>query len=902
MDPSEFRGFESSNWSTSNIPEKKTTDLSSTNYGQESKSTSKKRNNSFSLTSRIIGETIPHVNKDLKDKSTYPLTFAELNPIIELINTHKKNRSCPFEHVKEMAELFRSTEALNTRTNNKPLDHHNPKANHANDVYMTNFSKMDKDLPTVSAQNKTYLTSEEENFFDSSFEDSFDDSDDPWDPYKQSVISPDENESEDVDSVSAEPSEDLRDVVFKPDLRDVVFKPGKDVAIRSKICFGLVQKIKSLEHVIVAAKSGRASVVAKYDHEVIRTEVFNPKTNRSYLIEDELLNETISLKNIKENDNVIEGMIGNHYVKLEPVKERSGFYLLTVIKKVTNEVDESKKVVDPSTNNVSNALEINESEKESLDLTEEDFEGCIVMPFTTSLPSKIDGWVKDGASWIKLKIRDKSEKKEVDVLAPSKEIIQIIEKENTHTFIDEKYENPIKNENKSITIENKLQKNHKKTNIPDRFIEINNTIYSIFIKEDNTFELYSVENGAKKDIPKESVNDIRELATNYTLVKDAEEKLGLVPNTALVPFNENTIPCDGKNYSVKEIEKDKSFIISEIKEVKINDEENFIILNDADEEDFEWLQTDLITIKHGKKYVSRNDQDYEMTEVEGEGIKVVGKNILGMIQFKVGNLFTKFKVKEEPEIKGGSSDVKAKSKKEKTLNITIPSPEREKFYQRIHMPSFIQAFIATILLRSEDTKICDLGESNVLFQIIPTETNEKNEDKTFISIDSEDFENEMLCPIIIDLDETMPKENDNFVKDNPEIYAMRNGFMGFPQARKVLSSEEKSLALECLADIVKKKKPVSTFLSNFIEPNSSFDKIHVDAYEEIVDKIDIFITNQPVDWSLETLFFFTFPSYEEQWKKLGDDIDPQKKAMHIGKDSVESVLKKKEYFDRKDKK
>lgn len=285
----------------------------------------------------------------------------------------------------------------------------------------------------------------------------------------------------------------------------------------------------------------------------------------------------------------------------------------------------------------------------------------------------------------------------------------------------------------------------------------------------------------------------------------------------------------------------------------------------------DWLEDDLIINKSGKEYVRRNDQDYRVKEINGR-IKVVGKNIPGMVQLKVQHIFQKPESDEIP------------------LNLLEESEAREEFYSRIDMPSFIYAFIATILLRPQDGKVDDLGESNVLFQAIA------NEEGVIDPLNSSC----KLRPIIIDLDDTMPAFNDYLRTQEgiTDIHIVKNGLMGFPQARCQLEEENQQITLGVLNEVIAKKQEANEFLKRFIGKGNSneFNQAHLDAYNQIVDKLYDFIsTYEGRKWSLQDLFFVVFPEYEAQWNLLGD-LSPERKAQFIGKNSLENSLKLSERY------
>lgn len=606
--------------------------------------------------------------------------------------------------------------------------------------------------------------------------------------------------------------------------RDVVFKPGGDAALRSKICFGLVRLYSALENVIVAAKSGHASVISRKDYNVRRTEVFNPENGHFYLIQNpkpEPLRYKKDHYDDFEEKNIISGKLKGQDVELEPVDENPGFYKI-----------HSKK----------------------------DLDDCFCMRVSKTLPSGIDKFVENKAAWVIVK--DDTEEDSTKIyLIPFDEMIKITIEETT-----------VKTENESI-IENR------------QYVTIDKIKYALLYNEmTGQNEIVPVEG----DLKNYSKEDSKRILENYSVLKfeetispynwDSEEEdsldfeesdqsneekkeqiLVFVPKSVCVPYSldADSLIYNNKIYDVEQ-DKDGNFILSDNEKVEEN--EHYVILGNKP-------KCDLITIKNGKKYVKRNNQDYQVT-TEGKSPQIIGKNIDGMVQLKVENIFQKNKTDKH------------------TLDILHPSEAREEFYKRIDMGSYIQAFIATILLRPQDGKISDLGESNVLFQAMPfVMTKENGETETIV-----DPLNPLcpLCPIIIDLDETMPPAND--YSQNPDfigkgqaenIHAVRNGLMGFPQARVLLSGDQKLQAEAILKEIILTSPQAIQFLET-LKSNESFNDKHIAAYKEVIDRMDQFLLKTGGnDWSLEQLFFFVFPEYQEHWEAFGD-MSPEDKAINIG--------------------
>lgn len=258
------------------------------------------------------------------------------------------------------------------------------------------------------------------------------------------------------------------------------------------------------------------------------------------------------------------------------------------------------------------------------------------------------------------------------------------------------------------------------------------------------------------------------------------------------------------------------------------------------------------------KYVLRNGVPYRLIP-KGEGLhEVVGQDIEGMVQARVPNVFV-----------GASS--------QKPLNILTASSEVNKFYSRIDMPSFIECFLAIMLLRPQDGKVTGLDESNVLF----SEVNPGEPDSP-------------LKPVLIDLDETMPPNND--YSQDPhvaprgsadKVHVVRNGLMAFPQALEMLKGSNKEGAVAAMKKIISQKGIIEKFLLGRL--GKDFKKSHVDACLQVIGKMESFLAEKgDAEWSLQQLFFHVFPEYEEQWNRLGTEPEAYK-AMLIGKESDKSI-------------
>lgn len=329
-----------------------------------------------------------------------------------------------------------------------------------------------------------------------------------------------------------------------------------------------------------------------------------------------------------------------------------------------------------------------------------------------------------------------------------------------------------------------------------------------------------------------------------------------------IPFTYNqreyeAIRSEDGVYKLENIEEEEE----EKKELFIEGQE-LVVCHDTKGRHYLAPVEDSLPISKDEKgeFVLLNGERYT-PKADGIDIKVFGESVKGMVQAKVMHIFTR------PENARFDLDIKGHS------------PAREAFFKRIDMPSFIDSFLLTILLRPQDGKIVDLGQSNVLFQAIPDETGVSDPQKG------------MLKPILIDLDETLPEKNGystdpQIIRDGKhEVHSVRCGLMGFPQARKKLDKEEKARVTQILGEMVKKQGEIHKYLEKISKDRST-------ATNEIIEKLANFLEQKKdaSNWTLENLFFSVFPEYQKQWNMLGDD-DPALKASRIGLESEESLKK-----------
>lgn len=294
-------------------------------------------------------------------------------------------------------------------------------------------------------------------------------------------------------------------------------------------------------------------------------------------------------------------------------------------------------------------------------------------------------------------------------------------------------------------------------------------------------------------------------------------------------------------------------------------------------------QSDIVT-KGGEKYVLRNGLDYKIEqEKDKPTFQVIGRNIPGMVQLKVPDIC--FKV--------FAFNKKTGEKEDLPVDVRVDSPARAEFYRRISMPHFIKAYVASMIFRSQDEKITALSESNVLFTYLPNDEGQI------------DHKTSLLGAVLIDLDQTFPPNNKiSTDPDKPNgVHPIRNGLLGFPQARKNLTEEEMKQTLEIMEEIVVKKDNLVRYLKGFIireetqyikneetgeneavkVAKGTLSQDQINAFSEVIDKMDTFIKEHrdQSDWTLEDVFFFVFPEYKEQWDKLGK-LNPETRAEWIG--------------------
>lgn len=422
------------------------------------------------------------------------------------------------------------------------------------------------------------------------------------------------------------------------------------------------------------------------------------------------------------------------------------------------------------------------------------------------------------------------------------------------------------------------------------YIKIHGVPYKIIEgSNEGYFKLEPFFAGKKQEISKEVADLIEQEFVRKDKNSEEGEELDevLVPANALLPMEDpfsTTIESKGIRYKVKQSGTD--YTLSPLKKAEEEDfaDESFVFVKTFGNNGYiipEENQHPII--KEGKeRYVLRNGQKYKVEKSEDGSYKVIGRNIEGVLQLKVEDICTKALVK----------DSKSDKMKFKDIDVRVDTPQRKQFYERIDMASFINAFLATMLLRPQDAKLSSLPESNYLFRALPNEKGEINPDDP----------NCKLEPVLIDLEETIPINNK--ISQDPDkvqlgtVHPIRNGLLALPHSRKILNDDERLHALNVIKEIIEHRSNIINSLEKFKKDEQKennkkgvLENQHIDAFNEVFDKLEKFYLNNldKDDWTLEKLFFDVFPEYEEQWNLLGNQETPEYKAQIIGNDSIEEI-------------
>lgn len=300
----------------------------------------------------------------------------------------------------------------------------------------------------------------------------------------------------------------------------------------------------------------------------------------------------------------------------------------------------------------------------------------------------------------------------------------------------------------------------------------------------------------------------------------------------------------------------------EVEEIKRRDNsKRFLIVHNQDETQFFLVpknKCQKILVEEDKEFVLRAGQKYSVEATDNDQYRVIGRNVKGMIQKLVTNIFI--------------------GHKKKSLDIRSENTERDLFYGEIDREHFIESFLMTILLRPQDGKITDLRQSNILFPKL---------------------ESSKLGCVLIDLDETLPPQNQfslqpDFLKNKKErVHIVRNGLMGFPQARSLLSKSEREQIISFIEKADSKKRDIQAFLHTFLSKDGNevnWNQDHISATLEIIQRMKNFLeeNKDTINWTLEKLFFFVFPEYQTHWDLLRTE-PPELKASRVGLESAESL-------------
>lgn len=247
------------------------------------------------------------------------------------------------------------------------------------------------------------------------------------------------------------------------------------------------------------------------------------------------------------------------------------------------------------------------------------------------------------------------------------------------------------------------------------------------------------------------------------------------------------------------------------------------------------------------EYVTRGDQQYRVLPIRGKSgsFEVVGKDVQGLIQLKVGDLF------------GHDRTI--------PLDLRDDTPAVRAMINRLDTDSFTDAFLATMLLRLADGKIGNLKECNYLFSILPNAAGQK---------DARD-PNCKLQTVLIDLDEALPAVVDvNPPGPKQSLHPVRNGLMGLPQARRPLTGAHKAHAIEVIERMAKTCEGAAAYLEHVATdgPNAPVRKVmHATAYKETVRRFQVVLQRiKDQDFTLEQLMFGVFPNYAKAWDEIGD--------------------------------
>lgn len=378
-----------------------------------------------------------------------------------------------------------------------------------------------------------------------------------------------------------------------------------------------------------------------------------------------------------------------------------------------------------------------------------------------------------------------------------------------------------------------------------------------------------------------TAKDGRQIGYQKFMEGGEEEKFLWVAENAFFPFdeeqiqdNEGVYPWEEKEYLVEKEQEIYQFKqTSQNNFIQKHEDDRYAIIRSSqstytlvpkDSVDQYLTNAQPLIKERGELFVERNGQKYEAVP-DQNGFCIVGKDVKGMVQSKIKNIFT-----------GKKPGVRSK-----VLDIRQDTPERAGFYARIPMHLFADAFFATLLLRPQDGKISTLDETNVLFS-------ELDPDK----------EQSSLMPILIDLDETLPDKNDYLTVKKEvgggvkNVNTVRFGLMGFPHAARQLSPDEKKYVLQMVHSTVAKKEQLIKYLETFTTKGTILKKANQIAFEEVIDRLATFEAahqDPSVQWSLKDLCFHVLPAFKADWERIGNRLSPEEKALYIGLNSMEEI-------------
>lgn len=319
----------------------------------------------------------------------------------------------------------------------------------------------------------------------------------------------------------------------------------------------------------------------------------------------------------------------------------------------------------------------------------------------------------------------------------------------------------------------------------------------------------------------------------HQIESESDEEL-LVSKALLIPYVKETILYGNQLYSVSEGDGGLQIapVLSPLDDLL---DEPFVLLKKTAKkiEVVPHSGCDQLFEVEQERYVLRDSLQFFLEPANGanDGYRLVAKNVAGVFQEKIHNIFT--------------------GENGKVLDIGNSGPTRDTFYAQICQKSFIRAFVAMILLRHEDGKIASLDQSNFLF---------------------ERLSDGKLRPIMIDLDDALPETNG--LKEDG-THRIRNGLMAFPQARKVLEAEQRLNLVQLIEKIGQQAQASRELLQQ------TLGQKHAASYQHIVNKLSEIQESLPN--TLEELFFALFPDYKAHWEAFSKVYSqPEEIALFVG--------------------